>query len=203
MKLFLQRFLAPAKLLQFFRHAVGNVEAPGAGAVRIQNIQGRLGIVERKLPQRGNLAHLGIQGQQALQTLQIALDLKQLHMVGDLPVPAAPDGVADILHLTQQDADFVIHALELLCVEGSLPDIVQFRFQFPTFGRGVKPQTPDLLLTERTAAVESLQGVLQANLLLLLKTNGNHASSSFTLMTGTFTLWRIRSINTSLSNFQP
>ena len=116
MELLLQLLLGPADLAELFCHAVGNVKATGPGVVRVQDGQSRLGIVEGELPQGRNLAHLRIQGQQALQPLQIALDLKQLHMVRHLSVSAAADRVADVLHLTQQDTDLVIYALELVGV---------------------------------------------------------------------------------------
>ena len=112
----LQLLLGPADLAELFCHAVRNVKATGPGVVRVQDGQSRPGVVEGELPQGRNLAHLRIQGQQAFQPLQIALDLKQLHMVRHLSVSAAADRVADVLHLAQQDTDLVIHALELVGV---------------------------------------------------------------------------------------
>ena len=123
-ELFLQLLLAPADLAELFRHTVGDVKAPGAGVVRVQNTQGGLGIVECKAPQRSRIAYLLVQGQQALQPLQIALYFKQLHMIRHLPVPASADGIANVLHLAQQNADFIVYALELLRMVGRLLHIV-------------------------------------------------------------------------------
>ena len=79
----------------------------------------------------------------------------------------------------------------------------QLLLQLLPLVRGIVPQAADALLAEGAAPVQALQDVLQADLLSLLKTNLDHASSSFTLMTGTSTASFIRAMNSSLSNFHP
>ena len=124
MELFLQLLFGAAELTEVLGHAVGDIKAAGAGVIRIQNVQSGLWIVEGQAAQGRFLGQLSVQRQQALQTLQVTLDLEQLHMIRHLAVAAATDGIADVLHLAQQDTYFIIHALELLGVVGSLPHII-------------------------------------------------------------------------------
>ena len=68
-------------------------------------------VVEGEVFKVGLLVHLGEKGPQAVQPLEVALDLKELHMVGDLVGLAAAQGVADILHLAQKHHGLVQHGL--------------------------------------------------------------------------------------------
>ena len=124
-------------------------------------------------------------------------------MVGRVAVLDAAHGAADLLHLAKKHAQLVIDSLEFLTIAGSLLHVIQLVFQLGTLLGSVEAQTADLFDTEGTAAVEGLQGILQADLLSLFKTNGDHFSASFTLMTGTSTASLMRRRNSSLSNFQP
>ena len=138
-----------------------------------------------------------------VQPLQIALDLEQLHMVRRLPRRAAAQGVADILHLAQSGHQLVVHVLQLAGGVGRLLHVVQLLLQCGAFLRRIKPQPPDAFLPEGRAAVQRFQRVLQTDFLFFLKLDRDHASSSFTLMTGTSTASFMRNRNSSLSNFHP
>ena len=143
------------------------------------------------------------QGDHALQPLQVALDLEQLHMVGDLPLRAAAQRGADVLHLAQEDHDLVIGLLQLIGAGGAALHVAQFRLQRRALVRGVEPQMADPLLAEGAAAVEVLQHVLETDLYLFIEADGDHASSSFTLITGASTASDMARRKASLSNFQP
>ena len=202
-QLLLHLLFGGADLPQLRRGGVGDVEAPAAGVFRVQDGQGRRRIVEGKARQARRVPQLFKQGAQGLQPLEIALQLEQLHMVRHLQLPAPAQGAADVLHLAQHHADLVIQVLQLPGVGGGPLHVAQLLLQLLPLVRGIVPQAADALLAEGTAPVQALQDVLQADLLSLLKTNLDHASSSFTLMTGTSTASFIRAMNSSLSNFHP
>ena len=121
--------------------------------------------------------------------------------------PVRPDAliISDpgVFDLAKEHAQLVVDGLELLAVAGGLLHVIQLVFQFGTLFGGVEAQTADLFNTKGAAAVEGLQRILQADLFSLFKTNGDHFSASFTLMTGTSTASLMRRRNSSLSNFQP
>ena len=151
----------------------------------------------------GDSVDLRQQRPQAVQPLEVALDLKQLHMVRRLPRRAAAQGRADVLHLAQAGHQLGILALQLLRRSRSLLHVVQLRLQLRPLLRRIEPQAADLLLPEGRTAVQRLQHILQTDLYTLLKSDLDHANSSFTLITGTSTASRIRCRNSSLSNFHP
>ena len=190
-------------LTQLLGSTVGDVEAAGAGVLRIQHSQRFGRIVELKIAETGLLVHLLHQRDHGLHTLEIVLQLEQLHMVGGIAVFDAAQRTADLLHLTQEHADLLVERLELFAVNGGLLHVIKLRFQFSTLFWCVETQTADLFNAEGAAAVERLQSVLQTDLFSLFKTNGDHFSASFTLMTGTSTASLMRWRNSSLSNFQP
>ena len=109
------------------------------------------------------------QGQEAVQPLKIALDLKQLHMVGHLAFLAAAQGVADILDLAQNGHQAGIGVLQLIGMPGQRLYVIQLCFQRGTLVRGIEPQAADALQAEGRAAVERFQRVLQADLDLFIK----------------------------------
>ena len=195
--------LGLAYLLEPHRGAVGDIEAAAAGLVRVEDGQGGLGVVEGQAVEPGDSVDLVEQGAEVLQPLEVALDLEQLHMVRGLPCGTAAQGRADVLHLAQDGHDLGVGVLQLLRGVGGLLHVIQLALQLRAFLRGVKPQAADALLAEGRAAVERLQHILQADLHPLVKMDLDHANSSFTLITGTSTASRIRSRNSSLSNFQP
>ena len=109
------------------------------------------------------------QGQKAVQPLKIALDLKQLHMVGHLAVLAAAQGVADILDLAQDGHQAGIDVLQFVGMPGQRFHVIQLRFQRDALVRGIEPQAADALQAKGRAAVERLQRVLQADLDFFIK----------------------------------
>ena len=202
-QLLLDLLLGRTDLPQLGCCIVGDVEATAAGLVRIQDLQRLRRIMEGQRLKVSGLAHLLEQGDQTLQPLEIYLDFKQLHMIRDLQRLAPAQRATDVLHLAQHQADPVVQWLQSIRRLGGLLHVIQLRLQLLPLVGGVIAQLADLLLTEGAAPVESLQRILQADFFSLLKANIDHASSSFTLMTGTSTASRIRVINSSLSNFQP
>ena len=92
--------------------AVGDVEAAAAGAVGVQDGQRRLGVVEDDALKMSNGVDLRQQRPQAVQTLEVALDLEQLHVVRRLPLRAAAQGCADVLHLAQTGHQFGVLVLQ-------------------------------------------------------------------------------------------
>ena len=158
-----------ADLLEPRRGAVRDIEAPAAGAVGVQDRQRRGGRVKGHVPEMGGLVDGIQQGQKAVQPLKIALDLKQLHMVGHLAVLAAAQGVADILDLAQDGHQAGIGVLQLIGMPGQRLYVIQLCFQRGTLVRGIEPQAADALQAEGRAAVERLQRVLQADLDFFIK----------------------------------
>ena len=202
-QLLLHLLLGGADLPQLRRGGIGDVKAPAAGVFRVQNGQSRSGIMKfqaresRRIPQP--LKH----GPQGLQPLEIALELKQLHMVRHLQLPAPAQGAADVLHLAQHHTDLVVQVLQLLRMGGGPLHIVQLQLQLLPLVGGIVPQAANALLAKGAAPMETLQNILQADFFSFLETDLDHASSSFTLITGTSTASRIRAMNSSLSNFHP
>ena len=84
-KLFFHLLLRLADLFQPRRGAVGNVKTAGTGFFRIENRQRLCRIMKGKVTELRRGLRLMKQRNQTLQTLQIALDFKQLHMVGTFP----------------------------------------------------------------------------------------------------------------------
>ena len=200
---FLHLFFGGADLLQLGRGAVRDIEAPAPGTIRVQHRQCVLHLVEGHALEVRHRVDLLKHRAHTVQPLQIALDLEQLHMVRRLPRRAAAQGVADILHLAQAGHQLVVHVLQLAGGIGRLLHVVQLLLQCSAFLRRIKPQPPDAFLPEGRAAVQCFQRVLQTDLLFFLKLDRDHASSSFTLMTGTSTAAFMRNRNSSLSNFHP
>src|SRR5699024_6943926 len=97
----------------------------------------------------------------------------------------------DLLHLAKEEADLIVYVLQLIGGFGGLLHVIKLRFQLRTLLGDVKAQAADLLDAKGAAAMEGIQSVLQTDLLSFLKTNGDHASSSFTLITGASTAWLI------------
>ena len=199
----LHLFLGAADLLQFCRGAVRDIEAPAPGTIRVQHRQRVLHLVEGHALEVRHRVDLLKQRAHTVQPLQIALDLKQLHMVRRLPRRAAAQGRADVLHLAQAGHQLGVLALQLLRRGRGTLHVVQLRLQLRPLLRHIEPQAADLLLPEGRAAVQRLQHILQTDLHTLLKSDLDHANSSFTLITGTSTASRIRCRNSSLSNFHP
>ena len=159
--------------------------------------------MEGKARQARRVPQLFKQGAQGLQPLEIALQLEQLHMVRHLQLPAPAQGAPDVLHLAQHHADLVIQVLQLLRMGGGPLHVAQLLLQLLPLVRGIVPQAADALLAKGAAPMETLQNILQADFFSFLETNLDHASSSFTLMTGASTASFIRAMNSSLSNFHP
>ena len=202
-ELLFQLLLGGAHLLEAGRGAVRDVEAAGTGAVGVEDSQCLTGRVEGKAAEGHLLIHLLIEGDKALQTAQEALHLKQLHMVGSLPCGAAAEGVADILHLAQEDHRLVHSGFQLRGVAVEALHIVQLLLQCLALFGSVELQSADALDTEGRAAVQRLENILQADLDLIIKRNGNHSISSLTLITGASMASFILAIKASLSKCQP
>ena len=196
-------FFSLTDLTQLLGSTVGNVEAAGTGVFGVQHRQRCGGIVEGKVFELRLLVHLLHQRDQRLHTLQIVFQFKQFHVVRGIAVLDAAHSAADLLHLAKEHTNLIVDTLELLAVAGSLLYVIQFVLQLGTLLGSIEAQTANLLDTEGAASVERFQRVLQTNFFSLFKTNGDHASSSFTLMTGTSTASLILRLNSSLSNFQP
>ena len=171
--------------------------------VGVQDIQRGGGIVERRVLQMGGVVDGVQQGADIPQPLEIALDLEQLHMIRHLAVLAAAQGVADVLDLAQQCHQAGEGVLQFLVMGGQGLDVIQLRLQGRALIGGIEPQAADALQPEGGAAVQRLQGVLQADLDLFIERYGDHCNSSFTLMTGASTAAVMAAIKASLSKRQP
>ena len=195
--------LGSADLLQLLGGAVGDVKAPAAGVIGVEDIQRCGGIVEGRVLQSRRLIDGSQQRADIAEPLEVALDLEQLHMIRHLAVLAAAQGVADILDLAQQRHQAGEGILQFLVVDSQRLHVVQLRFQRGALVRGIEPQAADALQPKGGAAVQRLQRVLQADLDLFVKGYGDHRNSSFTLMTGASTAAVMAAMNASLSKRQP
>ena len=202
-QLFLHLLLGGANFTKLRRGAVGDIEAARARAIGVEDSQRLLGGVEREATEGHLLVHLLEQGQDALQAAQKALHLEKLHMVGDLPCRAATEGIADILHLTQEDHRLIHGGFQFLSVADEAFHIVEFLLQCLALLRGVELQAANPLDAEGRTAVKGLQNILQADFDFIIKGNVDHTISSLTLMTGASMASFILAMNTSLSKCQP